>query len=273
MASAASRRIVAQPQSYRVIFNPERNLSLSESGLKAKGSNERAFRCDPIVERFTDARVGFSVKLAGYPQEAELHQNYMLPTLWIVSAKEEPAFEVFVRLALVVTAKANCGNVFCTHKIMTTLPMARRDATMLLYDADNVGYSYSPLPEYDSVSIQKLRTGEIASEDEQEKKLPEAAKKRAKTTVDMAAIWAPRDPASIAIQVMRVPFNAPALDLDSEWNHPNVIFTMVVQHERKKTAKRAKKEKKSNSEESEEKQTEAVEKEVEELLASLPAAK
>lgn len=271
MASAASRRVVAQPQSYRVIFNPERNLSLSESGLKAKGANERAFRCDPIVERFTDARVGFSVKLAGYPQEAELHQNYMLPTLWIVSSKEEPAFEVFVRLALVVTAKANCGNVFCTHKIMTTLPMARRDATMLLYDADQVGYSYSPLPEYDSVSIQKLRTGDVASEEEvvEEKN---ATKKRVKT-VDMAAIWAPRDPASIAIQVMRVPFNAPALDLDSEWNHPNVIFTMVVQHERKKTAKRAKKEKKSNSEESEEKQTKAVEKEVEELLASLPAAK
>lgn len=272
MASAASRRIAAQPGAgYRVIFNPERNLSLSDTGLKHLAANEKAFRCDPIVERFTDARVGFSVKLAGYPQEAELAQNFMLPTLWIVSGSEEPAFDIWVRLSLVVTAKANCNNVFCTHKIMTALPMARRDATMTLCTAGQTGYSYSPLPEFDSIAIQKLRTGDQVSEEEvKEATDAKAAKKRAKNpnTVDMAAIWAPRDPASIAIQVMRVKHgDVPNPEMANEWNHPDVIFTMVVQHERKKTAKRAKKEKKAPEED------DKAAEEVEELLASLPAAK
>lgn len=206
LASAKPSRLSASA-GHRIVFGPERDLRLSETGLRFKDARPVCFKSDPIVERFTDVEESYDVKIAGYPQEEQLADGrYAVPT-FRVTGDDGGAMSIpsgtrfYARVGLVVTTKTKSNGGFATWPTMLLLPLAaRRD------------HLYSPAPEYETVSVSALRDDNGAKG-------------------EITSIWPPKEPAVLFVQLLALR-GAPADAHLKDFNCEDVVFTFVVSHPR-----------------------------------------
>lgn len=210
MASLASAKPahLAASSGHRIVFGPERDLRLSDTGLRYRDARPVCFKSDPVVERFTDVEESYDVKIAGYPQEEQLSDGrYAVPTFRVTgddgSAMSLPKVDrLYARVGLVFTTKTKSSGNFSTWPTMVLLPLSAR--------RDNL---YSPAPEYETVSVSALRDDAAGAKGE------------------ITSIWPPKEPAVLFVQLLAVRGAATEAHF-KDFNHEDVIFTFVVSHPR-----------------------------------------
>jgi hypothetical protein len=207
MASRETRRDAAV-----LVFGPERDVPLSLSGLRDIKANDLAFKCDPVLSRWTPDAEGVQVRVAGYPQPDVIADGrIVLPTFLINTATPSDRDRYHLRVCLIVTTKVH--NYFMPHPdVMLTVPLVRHRGERPLYG-----------PAIEALTISDLRDGGRPPPTEDGKK----AKRRRGKLAEIISIWPADAPATFAIQVC-----AGDPDPSAAWSHPSVMSTLVFKHAR-----------------------------------------
>lgn len=214
----ASRNSAKSMQVVRnVCFTNMHNFKLHEIKdqlLDEKAFDPRLFRSDPIVSRFTPTAPRYVCDLHAYTQEDKFdNKHYRIPAFTIKLEEgvsdEDVDFrtDYYARLCVVKTAMSSTGGSFHPYPGFIVIPLVAHERTPT---------KYSPSANQECVSLKSLtHVAEAANAPA----APEADGKK-KRKVEMSQVWAPKSPATFAVQILAVTDGAPLDETHSTvWDH------------------------------------------------------
>lgn len=199
-------------------------FDIKDQLLDEKTFDARLFKSNPIVARFTPTAPNYVCNLRAYTQAEKFdNKNYRMPSVTIELEKGVSDEDVdyrtdyYARICVVKTAVSSTGGSFHPYPGYIIVPLVSHERTPT---------EYSPSQNQECVSLKSLtHVAESAP--------PPTEEGKKKRKVEMSQVWAPRSPATFAVQILAVTKNAPLEDSHvTVWDHADIIKTYCFTHER-----------------------------------------